>query len=214
MKGIIILGAAGLAKEFFYYIKRSDPDIQEFLFVNDLQDDQIELNIDGKIFPVIKDWKFNTKYPFVVAVGNPKIKRILVSKALNCGLNPCDTIIDPSAIVLMDKKNLGKGGLVAPGCIITSNITLGNYVTLNLNTTVGHDTVIGDYCTTNPGVHISGQVEIGENNEFGTGCAVRDRLVIGSNKTFGAQTVVVKSIINENSETYIGVPAKKLLKNV
>lgn len=210
MKGIIILGAAGLAKEFFYYIKRSDPNIQEFLFVNDLQDDQIELNIDGKIFPVIKDWKFNTKYPFVVAVGNPKIKRILVSKALNCGLDPCDTIIDPSAIVLMDKKNLGKGGLIAPGCIITSNITLGNYVTLNLNTTVGHDTVIGDYCTTNPGVHISGQIKIGENNEFGTGCAVRDRLVIGSNKTFGAQTVVVKSIINENSETYIGVPAKKL----
>jgi UDP-3-O-[3-hydroxymyristoyl] glucosamine N-acyltransferase len=83
-----------------------------------------------------------------------------------------------------------------------------------LNTTVGHDTKIGDYCTTNPGVHISGQIDIGESNEFGTGCIIRDRLSIGSNKTFGAQTAVVKSILGNNEETYIGIPAKKLEKNV
>jgi len=85
---------------------------------------------------------------------------------------------------------------------------------LNLNTTVGHDTTIGDYCTTNPGVHISGQIEIGENNEFGTGCIVRDRLVIGSNKTFGAQAAVVKNILDKSPDTYIGIPAKKLMKDV
>ncbi len=214
MKGIIILGAAGLAKEFYYYIKRANPEIEEYFFVNDLQDDQTELNIDGETFPVIKNWKFDKSYPFVIAVGNPRIKKILVSKALQCGLVPCETIVDPSAIVLMNKKNLGKGGLIAAGCIITSNVTFGNYVTLNLNTTVGHDTTIGDYCTTNPGVHISGQIEIGENNEFGTGCIVRDRLVIGSNKTFGAQSAVVKNILDKSPETYIGVPAKKMMKDV
>lgn len=82
MKGIIILGAAGLAKEFYYYIKRANPEIEEYFFVNDLQDGQTELNIDGKIFSVIKNWEFDKIYPFVIAVGNPRIKRILVSKAL------------------------------------------------------------------------------------------------------------------------------------
>jgi len=214
MNGIIILGAAGLAKEFYYYIKRAKPEIKEYFFVNDMEDGQTELNIDGKIFPVIKDWKFEKKYPFIVAVGSPKIKKILVSKALEYGLQPSETIVDPSALILMDKNNLGKGGVIAPGCIITSNITFGDYVTLNLNTTVGHDTNIGNYCTTNPGVHISGQIDIGESNEFGTGCVIRDRLFISSNKTFGAQTAVVKSILNNDSETYIGIPAKKLIKNV
>lgn len=214
MKGVIILGAAGLAKEFYYYVKRAKPKIKYFFFVNDIDDGQTELEIDGVIFPVIKNWKFPKKYPFFVAVGNPKIKKLLVEKAISCDLFACDTIVDPSATVLMDKKKLGKGGMIAPGCIVTSNITLGDYVTLNLNTTVGHDTKIGNYCTTNPGVHISGQIEIGESNEFGTGCIIRDRLSIGSNKTFGAQTAVVKNILGNNEETYIGIPAKKLEKNV
>lgn len=212
MNSIVILGAAGLAKEFYYYVKRAKPEITNFIFVNDLNDGQTSLEIDGEIFPVVKDWVFNENYKFIVAVGSPKIKKVLVNKALLSGLVPSETIVDPSAIVLMDKKNLGYGGIVSPGCVVTSNIKFGDYVTLNLNTTIGHDTIIGDYCTTNPGVHISGQIIMGSSNEFGTGCIVRDRLTIGSNKTFGAQTAVVKNIIGDESEIYVGIPSKKLIK--
>jgi sugar O-acyltransferase (sialic acid O-acetyltransferase NeuD family) len=214
MSGIIILGAAGLAKEFYYYVKRAKPEIKNYIFVNDIDDGQTSVDIDGEIFPVVKNWNFDENYPFIVAVGNPQIKKTLVKKALESGLLPIETIVDPSAIVLMDKKKLGKGGMISPGCVVTSNITFGDYVTLNLNTTVGHDTRIGSYCTTNPGVHISGQIEIGSCNEFGTGCIVRDRLIIGSNKTFGAQTAVVKNIWGDDKETYVGIPAKKMMKNV
>jgi hypothetical protein len=35
MSGIIILGSAGLAKEFYYYIKRACPYITDYIFVND-----------------------------------------------------------------------------------------------------------------------------------------------------------------------------------
>lgn len=212
MSGIIILGSAGLAKEFYYYVKRACPYITDYIFVNDLDDGQTKLNIDGNIYEVIKDWNFQKKYNFIVAVGNPQIKKQLVSKALLNGLTPHKTIIDPSSIILMDESNIGYGGLISPGCVITSNIKIGNYVTLNLNTTVGHDTLIGDFCTTNPGVHISGQIIIGECNEFGTGCIVKDRLIIGSNKTFGAQTAVVKNILTDKKETYVGVPSKELIK--
>jgi sugar O-acyltransferase (sialic acid O-acetyltransferase NeuD family) len=211
MEGIIILGAAGLAKEFFFYIKRAMPEIKEFVFVNDLSDGQIDLEIDGLKYKVIKDWIFDNKYDFIVAVGKPSIKKNLVNKALQAGLKPSKTIIDPSAIIL-GGNSIGYGGVISPGCIVTTNIKLGDYVTLNLNTTVGHDTVIGDYCTTNPGVHISGQIEIGECNEFGTGCIVRDRLKIGSNKTFGAQSATVKNINSNIEEIYVGVPSKILNK--
>jgi len=212
MNGIIILGAAGLAKEFYYYIKRANPNIDDYVFVNDLDDNQTTIDIDGNIFEVVKDWKFKHSYEFVVAVGKPSIKKQLVGKALSAGLKPHKTIVDPSSIVLMSHDNLGYGGVISPGCVVTSNIKLGDYVTLNLNTTIGHDTVIGNYCTTNPGVHISGQIEMGECNEFGTGCIVRDRLTIGSNKTFGAQTAVVKNILGDDTEVYVGIPSKKLIK--
>lgn len=212
MKGIIILGASGLAKEFYYYIRRAKPTINDFIFVNDLQDGQTFLDIDDDRFEVVKDWKFSNDYEFVVAVGNPKIKKILVTKAINAGIKPANTIVDPSAIVLTSKNNLGSGGVISPGVTITTNVNLGNFVTLNLNTTIGHDTTLGDYCTTNPGVHISGECKIGELNEFGTGCIIKDRLTIGSNKTFGAQSAIVKSILNNDIETYIGVPGKILKK--
>jgi sugar O-acyltransferase (sialic acid O-acetyltransferase NeuD family) len=212
MKGIIILGAAGLAKEFFFYIQRARPLITDFIFVNDLDDNQYILNIEGTSYPVIKDWNFPNKYEFVVAVGSPKIKKILVEKALKAGLSPSATIIDPNALILTNLKNIGYGGVISPGCIVTTNIKLGNYVTLNINTTVGHDTAMGDYCTTNPGVHISGECVIGEMNEFGTGCIIKDRLKIGSNKTFGAQAAVVKNILTNEKETFIGVPSRILIK--
>ena len=59
MSGIIILGSAGLAKEFYYYIKRACPYITDYIFVNDLDDGQTTLDIDGKIFEVIKDTGFD-----------------------------------------------------------------------------------------------------------------------------------------------------------
>jgi sugar O-acyltransferase (sialic acid O-acetyltransferase NeuD family) len=212
MKGIIILGAAGLAKEFFLYIKRAKPEIQEFIFVNDLQDNQYELDIEGNSYPVVKDWNFKNKHEFIVAVGNPIIKKMLVEKAIKAGLFPSKTIIDPNAIVLTNTENTGYGGIISPGCVVTTNIKLGDYVTLNLNTTVGHDTTIGHYCTTNPGVHISGECNIGDMNEFGTGCIIRDRLTIGSNKKFGAQAAVVADVLGNEKETLIGIPSKILIK--
>jgi acetyltransferase-like isoleucine patch superfamily enzyme len=49
-------------------------------------------------------------------------------------------------------------------------------------------------------------------NEFGTGSIVRDRLTIGSNKMFGAQSAVVKSLLDDNPEIFVGVPIKLLNK--
>jgi serine acetyltransferase len=53
---------------------------------------------------------------------------------------------------------------------------------------------------------------MGSSNEFGTGCIVIDRLNIGSNKTFGAQTAVVKNILGDEPEVYVGIPSKLLVK--
>ena len=212
MKTLVILGSAGLAKEFFLYIKRSNPQIENFIFVNDLDDGQNEIIISGVSYRVIKDWKFDDNYQFTVAVGNPKIKSLLVQKALDSGLLPAPTFVDMDAKILDNSIKLGVGGVISPGCILTTNITIGNYTTLNLNTTVGHDTIIGDFVTTNPGVHISGHCIIGNMNEFGTGSIVRDRLTIGNNKMFGAQSAVVKSTLNDDTEVFVGVPIKLLNK--
>jgi sugar O-acyltransferase (sialic acid O-acetyltransferase NeuD family) len=209
--GVILLGAAGLAKEFALYIQRTTG-VEQLVFVNDLADGQVSLQVGLRSYPVVKDWVFRDKYPFVIAVGKPSLKAQLVSRAIDAGLEPMPTVVDRDAHSLCSSNRLGMGGMIAPGSIVTTNVTLGDYVTLNLNTTVGHDTTIGDYCTTNPGVHISGQCTIGKQNEFGTGACVRDRLSIGSYHTFGAQSAVVKSAHGEDPKVYVGVPAKPMVR--
>lgn len=207
---LVILGSYSLAREFYFHTIESDTNYKDFIFVNDLDDGQNEVFVSGKNYRVVKDWKFDVAYPFIVAIGNPQIKHIMVKKAIDAGLYPADSIVHPSARI-QDKGTckIGKGGLISPNCILTTNITVGDFVTLNLSTTVGHDTTIGDFSTTNPGVHISGFVNIGERVEIGTGACIKNNTNISSDNMIGAQCVVVKHI-DENNGVYIGVPSKKL----
>jgi sugar O-acyltransferase (sialic acid O-acetyltransferase NeuD family) len=207
---LVILGSYSLAREFYFHTIESTSQYQDFIFVNDLDDGQFEVFLNNKNYNVVKDWKFDEPYPFIVAIGNPQIKMRMVEMALESGLYPAETVIHPTARV-QDKETckIGKGGLISPNCILTTNISVGDYVTLNLATTVGHDTKIGNFSTTNPGVHISGFVNIGERVEIGTGACIKNNTNIASDNMIGAQCVVVKHI-EDSDGVYIGVPSKKL----
>lgn len=207
---LVILGSASLAREFYFHTIESTNQFTNFIFVNDLDDGQHYLEINDTKYKVIKNWMFEDSYPFIVAIGNPFIKKNLVEKALNSGLYPNETIIHPKALV-QDKKTckIGKGGLISPNCIITTNVVLEDYVTLNLATTVGHDSKIGKFSTTNPGVHISGFVDIGELVEIGTGACIKNNTNILSENLIGAQCAVVKNIEDSNG-VHVGIPNKKI----
>lgn len=207
---LVILGSASLAREFYFHTIETTNQFTNFIFVNDLDDGQHYLEINDTKYKVIKNWMFEDSYPFIVAIGNPFIKKNLVEKALNSGLYPNETIIHPKALV-QDKKTckIGKGGLISPNCIITTNVVLEDYVTLNLATTVGHDSKIGKFSTTNPGVHISGFVDIGELVEIGTGACIKNNTNILSENLIGAQCAVVKNIEDSNG-VHVGIPNKKI----
>ena len=87
-----------------------------------------------------------------------------------------------------------------------SVIRLGNHVQINLDCTVGHDTVMEDYVTLAPGVHISGRVKICKGAYVGTGASVIPNVTIGAGATVGAGAVVVRDV--PPGETHVGIPAK------
>ncbi len=218
-KNIAILGASRFAREMYWHIKETDPSIK-IIFVDDVTE-TMKIQIGGHTIPVIKDWKLdavpinstNKHYEsfneFIIGVGSPKAKRILVQKALASGLTPAATIIHPRALVQGNDCTIGVGGIISPGCIVTTNVKIGDYVLINLNCTVGHDAVIEDYVTCNPGCCISGNVMIGEGAELGTGTVVREKIIIAPGVQIGAQTCIVKNIVEPNI-TVAGVPAKNL----
>ena len=200
---IVILGGGGFAREAALHILDSIPHAQ-VVFVDE-NPKSASIQIARRTFAVVSDWQMPVGFEhFVVGVGSPAIKRKLVSKALEVGLRPAQTVIHPSATV--QDAAIGLGGIVAPGCRLTTNVRIGAYVIVNLNVTIGHDAVVGDYCTINPGASVSGNDVLGDDVVLGTGTVVREGVHIAANVTVGAQAAVVKDE-PRNSVLLVGVPA-------
>lgn len=152
-------------------------------------------------------------WSFAIGVGTPTVRRRIAEKYPQL---PFPAIIHPSATFGRNQRMAfeeASGVIVTAGVRATNNIKVGNQVVLNLNTTVGHDTMLGDYCAAMPGVNISGNVEIGEMVYIGTGAAIingaNERyLSVGARAIVGAGAVVVRDV--EPDVTVVGTPAKPL----
>lgn len=119
-----------------------------------------------------------------------------------------ETFIHDSVRILDKNIEIGKGSIICAGSILTTNIKLGDFSQLNLNTTIGHDCVLGKNFTTAPGVNISGNCIIGNNVYIGTNASLREKLSICKDVIIGMQSSVVKDITE--SGIYVGNPVKKI----
>jgi sugar O-acyltransferase (sialic acid O-acetyltransferase NeuD family) len=205
---LAILGAGAHARETYWHVMDAWPSTA-ICFVDDITD-CVEVSMAGRSIPVAKDWRLPAAYRhFLIGVGSPASKRLLVEKALAAGLAPAPTLIHPRATVQAPDIRVGAGGLIAPGCVLTTHIDLGDFVILNLNATVAHDCRIGDFATCGAGCHLSGHVTIGEGAFLGAGVAVRESTAIAPWATVGAQAYVARSLQTPGA-TYVGVPARLL----
>jgi sugar O-acyltransferase (sialic acid O-acetyltransferase NeuD family) len=144
----------------------------------------------------------------IIAIGDPKIRKKIAEKIKSAGINFC-TIIHPS-VIMTPYVTVGEGTIICAGCIITNNIKIGSHVLINLDTTIGHDTVIEDYVSLMPGIHISGGNTIKEGVYIGTGTTTNQYLTIGEWSIVGAGAVVINDI--PPRVTAVGVPAKEIKK--
>lgn len=210
MKNIVIVGAGGFGREVKIIIDDINKVNPEYKFLG-FYDDNIEKNLKVNGFPIlgtINDLNNLKEQTFVAfGIGEPKTKMNLV-KLLNNENLQFPTLIHPSSVISNDEVNIGKGTIICAGNIITCNIQIQDFVTINLMCTVGHDTLIKNYCSFMPSVNISGEVEIHECVYVGTGAKIINRLQIGKNTIIGAGAVVSKSL-PENC-TAVGIPAKPI----
>jgi sugar O-acyltransferase (sialic acid O-acetyltransferase NeuD family) len=148
------------------------------------------------------------EYVALVAVASPKGRDSLVQRL------PDETryysFVHPDAKILGRDVAIGEGSIVCPGCIITTNVTIGRHAHLNIGTTIGHDFRSGDFFTTAPGARISGNCTFGHRVYVGTSAAVREKLSVCSDVTIGLLTGVVSDITEPG--VYVGSPAKRLSK--
>jgi sugar O-acyltransferase (sialic acid O-acetyltransferase NeuD family) len=217
LKSIVILGAGGGAREAFWMLLHVHPDVK-VVFVDDTTD-RSTLDIAGRIHPVVNDWNFDgvrkefgsgeagSFRQFIIGLGTPRDKKIMVEKALSHGLQPAPTPIHPTAIV-GDDCVIGRGGFVMAFCVITTGVTIGDYVLIE-NTSVGHDAAVGSYASCYSGGAISGDSSLGEGGLLGAGAVIRDEKHVADWVTIGAQSFVHANI-EEPGAIYVGVPARRI----
>jgi sugar O-acyltransferase (sialic acid O-acetyltransferase NeuD family) len=208
MLDLAIYGAGGLGREMALLIRQLNQVQIQWNLVG-FYDDNHSLNqkVDEELKIIGGIAELNqVKKPLslLVAIADPMIRKSVVSK-ITAEKIDFPVILHPNVSGSPINK-FGKGCVITAGCILTTGIQLGDFVIINLATTIGHDVRIGSFSSVMPGCNISGNVSIGENTLLGTGAKILQSLTIGQGCRIGAGAVVTRNF--GNNLTVVGVPAR------
>lgn len=210
MKDIVIVGAGGFGREVKTIIDAVNKGKKTYNFLG-FYDDGIEKGTQVNQYPVLGKLSdlnaLQQETAVVLGIGNPIVKSNIIASLTNTFLD-FPTLIHPNVVISEDEVAIGKGTVICAGSILTCNIRIGEFVTLNLMCSVGHDTTIGNYASFMPAVNISGEVHIAEKVYVGTGAKIINQLSIGSGTIVGAGAVVSKELPAHC--TAVGIPAKPI----
>jgi sugar O-acyltransferase (sialic acid O-acetyltransferase NeuD family) len=210
MQNIVIIGAGGFGREVKTIIDAVNKVDKIYNFIG-YYDDGIEKGTMINNFPVLGNLhdlnSSSEPISVLLGIGEPTTKSKIIAKLSSDKIN-FPTLIHPSVQISEDEVAISKGCIICGGTIITCNIVIGTFVTINLNCTIGHDTIIDDFSSFMPSVNISGEVHIQEKVYVGTGAKIINQLTIGIGTIIGAGAVVSKSL--PDYCTAVGIPAKPI----
>lgn len=209
MKDLIIIGAGGFGREVLSWACDIEPTQCEWKLKGFLDDNLAALdgyNTSHVIIGAAATYQPRENDVFICAIGPPKIKMNVCRSILHRNAQFI-SLIHPTAIIGQN-SNIGYGCILCPRSIITVNVTLGNLVTLNGNSGVGHDAVIGDGSTISAYCDITGFASLGKEVFLGSHAVVLPGKIVGDNAVVGAGSVVIRNV--KPGTTVFGVPAKKV----
>ena len=211
MERITLVGSGGCMRELFWQIMEANK-IQQRWVVDGYVDLVEDLNFDG-IYPCKYlgdvDYLLKKIIPTNVAicVGDPN-KRMEIARKYEKNPNLLFPIIDLTNGGISPDATIGKGCILSKGSVASANVTLGDFVFLNINATVCHDGTIEDFVTISPGATLAGNVSVGERTFFGVNASVIPGQTIGASVTVGAGAVVISDI--KDGVVVAGVPAREV----
>ena len=191
MKKLMIYGAGGLGREVKSMLSQCTESFELIGFL----DDGCEAGKIVEGIPVLGGLTGLSKYSHdvhvVLAIGDPKVKaEVLRQIKPEWNVQYATIIHNRATIQALEFVQIGVGSIIAAGSVLTTGIRVGAHVLINLNVTVGHDSVIGECSSIMPGVSIAGEVALGREVMIGSGADIINRIRIGDQAIIGAGSVV------------------------
>lgn len=212
MKDIAIFGAGGFGREIACLLKLINKKEATWNLIGVYDDNQSLWGTETDYGTVIGgiDALNDMRVPLsiVVAIGIPQTMKAVVDRISN-PLVDFPNIIAPSVTFLDEASvRLGKGNIVCSCCLLSCNVSIGDFNVMNGFIPVGHDTIIGNYNVIMPSTNISGGVVIGNENFLGVKSTVLQCVKIGNNVRVGAGSVVMRN--TKDGNLYMGNPATRV----
>jgi sugar O-acyltransferase (sialic acid O-acetyltransferase NeuD family) len=209
---LVIYGAGGFAREVLQIVldinaASATPVWEPLGFVVDSAFAGAE-SVHGLAVLDGPDWLQKNPAAFVViAIGAPAAKRRIADEVKATSGNPFASLVHPRAWMGRNVQ-IGQGAIVCAGCLVTTDIRIGDHVHVNIGCTIGHDAELQDFVTLNPSVKVSGNVRIGTGSEIGTGSILIPHANVGEWSIVGAGALVTKPL--PGNVTAVGSPAKAI----
>ena len=204
---LIIVGASGFGKEVAWLAEECGVPVMGFADDNPNITGQKIYNY--KVLGLLNGLTKFVDCQFVVAIGNPRLRKSIVEKLKSLNIQKFATLIHPS-VQMSDTVVVGNGTVICSGCILTVDIEIGEHCQINLSNTIGHDCSIESFCTLAPQGVVSGNVTMNKGVEIGTGASIKQGVNIERGAMIGMGAIVVKN--GDANTIYVGSPAKPLKK--
>ncbi len=134
---------------------------------------------------VLKDYH---SYNIVLAIGDPKKKKMIYEKIKRYKLN-FPTLIHPTVKVGYG-STIGRGSILGIDTIVSVNVNIGRFVLLNMRTVIGHDVTIGDFSSCLVNSVVAGSVSVQEGVLIGSNSVIMEKTRIGKEVKIGMGAIV------------------------
>jgi sugar O-acyltransferase (sialic acid O-acetyltransferase NeuD family) len=155
-----------------------------------------------------KGESINSNQNVFIAIGENLLRKKLFVDAISNG-NIIPYLIHPKSN-FSEYAAIEAGAIICAGAIVNPFVRIGSATIINSGSIIEHECQIGNFSHIAPGAVLAGNVKVGELCFIGANSVIKQGLSICDNVIIGMGAVVTKDITEPG--TYIGSPAKKLIK--
>lgn len=190
---IVIAGNSGFAREVSGWLTQRRIAVRKCIF----DDEEKKLSMEDYV-PQPTD-------EFVIAIADPKGRESVATR-----LSKMAGVKFHNLHLMTANVNVvcGLGNVWCPTSLVSAGTRVGDFVQVNVMTSIGHDVRVGNFCTFSSHVDICGWVEIGDRCFFGSGSRVFPKVKIGNDVTVGAGAIVMNDL--PDGTTVYAQPARTL----